>query len=262
MTAEARPPAPPDPMRGTRRALRGMLMLQVGLALALAAAEIGRALPPGGWPGGLPFAPPGARPPGLEAPVAPGDQRRRFAPSDLPDLPAAGDMPSRLLFEQEGDIARATGMIASGDGARFAEWLASRSEPPVTLALHSTGGSVSDALEIGRAVRSAGLETEVAAKRLCLSACPYILAGGVARRVGEGAAVGVHQHYHGENSYLPAFLAVEDIQRGQAEVMAHLSDMGVDPRVMIPALSTPPAEIYVLLPDELVRHGLVTPDGS
>jgi len=125
--------------------------------------------------------------------------------------------------------------------------------------LHSTGGSVADALEIGRTLRDAGLDAAVPAGRLCLSACPYILAGGVTRAVGEGAAVGVHQHYHGENSYLPAFLAVEDIQRGQAEVLAHLARMGVDPLVMVPALSTPPAEIYVLVPEELERYRLVAP---
>ncbi len=243
-------------MRGTRRALRAMLLVQVALALLLAAADFAAVVPAVGLP-----SLPGARPPGLEAPVAPGDQRRRFAPGRMPDLPAAGDMPSRLLFEMESDSARLTGTIAPGDAGRFAEWLATRSAKPARVALHSAGGSVGDALEIGRTIREAALATEVPAGRLCLSACPYILAGGVERHVGAGAAVGVHQHYHGENSYLPAFLAVEDIQRGQAEVMTHLSDMGVDPRMMIPALSTPPAEIYVLVRDELEGFGLVTPPG-
>jgi hypothetical protein len=215
-------------------------------------------VPPEALPGALPFVAPASRAPGLDAPVAPGDQRRRYAPGKLEALPAAGDMPGRLRFAQEGDTARLTGAIAPGDGARFADWLAARPAPPGRIALHSTGGSVADALAIGRAIRAAGLATVVPDGRLCLSACPYVLAGGVARRAGAGAAVGVHQHGHGGSGYLPAFLAVEDIQRGQAEVMAYLSNMGVDPRVMIPALSTPPAEIYVLVPAELERYGLVT----
>ena len=71
--------------------------------------------------------------------------------------------------------------------------------------------------------------------------------------------MGVHQHYFGENTALPAFLAVEDIQRGQADVMAHLDAMGVDVRVMQHALSTPPEAIYVLLPEELEDYALTTP---
>jgi hypothetical protein len=246
-------------MEGARRGLRLILVLQVGLALMLAAADLSRALPPGGLMQALPFALPGTRPPALDAPVAPGDQRRRFDPGDVQALPAAGDMPSRLLFEAEGDTARLTGTIAPGDAARFAEWLSAPGRGVSRVELHSTGGSVADALEIGRTLRDGRLDAAVPAGRLCLSACPYILAGGVARTVGDGAAVGLHQHYHGENSYLPAFLAVEDIQRGQAEVLAHLAQMGVDPLVMVPALSTPPAEIYVLVPEELERYRMVTP---
>jgi len=248
-------------MAGTRRALRWILALQVALALVLAAADFARNVPPAALPAALPFALPGARPPGLDAPIAPGDQRRRFGPGAQPDLPEAGDMPSRLLMESDGEVLHLTGTIAPGDGARFAEWLAARPGTATRVALHSTGGSVSDALAIGRAIRMAGLGAEVEAGRLCLSACPYILAGGTERRVGAGAAVGLHQHYHGENMYLPAFLAVEDIQRGQSEVLAYLAEMGVDPLVLVPALATPPAEIYVLVPEELERYRMVTPEG-
>ena len=69
--------------------------------------------------------------------------------------------------------------------------------------------------------------------------------------------MGLHQHYFGENTLLPAYLAVEDIQRGQADVMRFLSDMGIDLLVMQHALSTPPDEIYILLPEELQRYGFV-----
>ncbi len=58
--------------------------------------------------------------------------------------------------------------------------------------------------------------------------------------------MGVHQHYFGENSLLPAFLAVEDVQRGQAEVMRYLDEMGVDPRLMMHGMETPAREIYML----------------
>lgn len=247
-------------MMGARTALRLILFLQIGLGCALAAADLARSVPPGEFPAALPFTLPGLRPPGLEAPVAPGDQRRRFVPSELRDLPQAGDMPSRLLFERPGDNARLTGQIAPGDAARFADWLEGEGRGASEIALHSTGGSVKDALAIGRLIRAAGMNTLIPEGKLCLSACPYILASGVERRVDPGAAVGVHQHFHGENAYLPAFLAIEDIQSGQSEVMAFLVAMGVDPQLMIPAMATPPAEIYLLVPEELEAFALVTPD--
>ncbi|MAB16290.1 MAG: hypothetical protein CMN07_03825, partial [Roseobacter sp.] len=87
------------------------------------------------------------------------------------------------------------------------------------------------------------------------SACPYLLAAGTSRTIPEDASVGVHQHFFGENTLLPTFLAVEDIQRGQGEVMEYLDQMGIDPLVMRHALATPSDEIYLLLPEELESYG-------
>ncbi len=245
-------------MAGVGVWLRGILGLQVGLALGLVAADFARSA----GPGGLELWRPGAAPPGLTAPPQPGDQRRRFAPGDVPMPEGAGEMPSRLLFERAGETLRLSGEIAVEDAARLFDWWATQESPPARVALHSVGGSVDDALAIGRFLRAAGVGTEVPAGRVCLSACPYILAAGVTRSVGDGAAVGVHQHYHGESAMLPAFLAVEDIQRGQADVLVYLAEMGVDPLVMVPAMSTPPDEIHLLLPHDLARYGLVTEPGG
>lgn len=239
-------------------ALRGAFALQIALALGLVIADLSRTPAGGGAPGLWPGFLPADRAPALQTPVAPGDQRRRFTPGDRLALPDLGDMPSRLRFAQEADTVQLVGEIAPGDAARFADWLDARPSPPRRLTLHSPGGSVSDALAIGRTVRAGGLATTVEEGRFCLSACPYILAAGQPRAVGEDAAVGVHQHYFEQNTILPAFLAVEEIQRGQSEVMAYLVEMGIDPRLMVPALATPPEEIYILLPEELERYGLVT----
>ena len=102
------------------------------------------------------------------------------------------------------------------------------------------------------------MNTEMAAGDICMSACPYVLSAGVERRVAEGAFVGVHQHYFEENTALPAFLIVEDIQRGQGEVMTYLAEMGVDPLLMQHALVTPPEAIYVFLRVELVTYRIIT----
>ena len=243
-----------------RRVILAILGIQIGMAAVLAGSDL---------IGAIPRLITGPDAPALDAPIAPGDQVRRFRPQDLPGrervtpdqqtpIPDPGDMPARLRFTAEGETALVTGDIAPGDSTRFAEWLEG-AEGVTAIRLHSPGGSVDDALAIGVAIREAELDTFMEAGDICLSACPYILAGGVARRADAEAVVGVHQHYFGENTALPAFLAVEDIQRGQADVMAHLDAMGVDVRVMQHALSTPPEAIYVLLPEELEDYALTTP---
>ena len=245
-----------------RRVILAILGVQVGMAVILAGSDLLSTLPQ------LFSATPR---PTLDTPIAPGDQTRRFRPADLPGrtdrdlsdpvpLPDPGDMPSRLRFEAlpDGRLLM-TGTIAPGDAERFGAWLAENAAPE-TVRLHSPGGSVADALAIGRALRGAESATVMEPGDICFSACPYILSGGVARQVADGALVGVHQHYFGEATVLPAFLAVQDIQRGQAEVVGYLDEMGIDLRLMEPQLATPPDEIYILTREELVEFALVTPD--
>ncbi|WP_226779033.1 hypothetical protein [Oceaniglobus trochenteri] len=235
--------------------IKGILGLQLAMAGAMFGADLLE-----GWQG-LALTP---KAPRLESPVRPGDQTRRYRPGEMPDGPAERpfppptDMPERLQFQPAGAVLRLTGAIAEGDGARFARWLAETEAPPMTVSLNSPGGSVADALEIGRALREGGFDTELTAGDICLSACPYILVGGVARVVDNAAYVGVHQHYFGENTVQPAFMAVEDIQRGQGRVMDYLDAMGADPLLMRHALVTPPDEIYVFVREELERYRIVT----
>ncbi|WP_371037837.1 hypothetical protein [Rhodosalinus sp. FB01] len=250
MSAEPPESGHGDSARTIRRALAGVLAFQLGLAALLFLGDVGRGF-------SLPSTGPAA--PGLDQPARPGDQTRRFAPTDRPARPDGAPMPVRLQLERDGDdAATLRGEIATGDADLIARRIASMDPTPGILRLDSPGGSVSDALAIGRMIRRLGIATEVDAQAICLSACPYLLAAGSARRAHPAALVGVHQHYFGENTLLPAFIAVEDIQRGQGEVMAYLSAMGVDLAVMQPALLTPPDEIYLLTPEELQSYRLVT----
>lgn len=240
--------------RSVSRMLSAVLIFQLGIGVLLVMGDMR------GGPVPLPrFAPEAPR---LDAPVRPGDQRRVFDPSR--DRPAVkperdpGTLPDRLTLILDDGNWRLEGGIADGDAERIIPQI-DRASPEVNdLILQSPGGSVRDALEIGRHLHANGISTRMLSGEFCYSACPYLLAGGVTRAVHDQANVGVHQHYFGENALLPAFVAVEDIQRGQAEVMTFLDDMGIDPLVMRHALSTPPDEIYVLLPEELERYGFVT----
>jgi len=248
--------APPRRLT-TKKAITWMLVVQLTIAAFLMGRDIITALPSLAFPSNQPQ---------FDTPIAPGDQTRRFRPNDTPldgnparPFQSTGDMPSRLLFELADDTLTLTGQIAPGDAGRFSEYLETARDFH-RVRLNSPGGSVSDALDIGRRLRADEANTMMGAADICLSACPYILASGVTRTIHDDAQVGVHQHFFDANVALPAFIAVEDIQRGQGEVMAYLDDMGVDPRLMQHALVTPPDEIYVLLPEQLLEYRMATPE--
>ncbi|MCA0922247.1 hypothetical protein [Pseudooceanicola nanhaiensis] len=238
-----------EKLRPIRRMLTGVLAVQLVIAAFLFLGDVGRDFV-------LPSRGPAA--PEFDRPTRPGDQTRRYDPT-LPAGPGVetGPMPERLILERiDDDTALLTGKIEPGDGARIAKQIAASEAG--TILLHSPGGSVRDAMELGRALRQAGKATAMRAGDVCLSACPYIFAAGTERQAEQGARIGLHQHYYGENTLLPAFLAVQDIQRGQGEVMEYLEEMGVDPMLMAPGLATPPQSIYILSREEMARYDLVT----
>lgn len=206
-------------------------------------------------------------------PISPGDQVRRYEPrapnptytdpSSLPDMELPTDVPARLEFGMQdagdhGAVLLIGGAIESGDAGRFAAYLASSGDLSVPVALNSPGGVVDEALEIGRMLRAEEAETVILPGMICASACPYMLAGGIDRRVSKRGVVGMHQHYYETPAYLPAFWAVENVQHGQGQVMEFLIEMGVNSSVMLHSLNTPPDEIYVLVEEELLESRLAT----
>ncbi len=245
-----------------RRVLGALLVLQLVLGALLVASDVA----------GLdPFADAPQVRPVVTDPFRPGDQVRPFRPGAVPqrpDAPAPGPMApagpgDRLGFELVehptlGTTLHLRGPIAPGDRHRFATELEDATVRVATLALHSPGGSVADAIAIGELVRERGLRTVVAAEAACVSACPWILAGGTERLVSRRAWVGVHQMYFVEGVTLTPAAAVADVQSAQSEAIAVLVRMGVDARIGIPAMATPPERMYFLVEEELIDYALAT----
>ncbi|WP_170481202.1 hypothetical protein [Ruegeria arenilitoris] len=246
-----------------RSGLRYVLILQLVIAGVLIAFDVVGVIP-------NPFKERVELPTG---PVSPGDQRREYRtdrsdPSlllqDGPlEIPMPEAFPERLDFsvvevEGLGRVLLLTGQIEVDDSSRFASYLSDMREKPDLVALHSPGGMVSEALSIGEKVREAELSSAVLAGAMCVSSCPYILAGGEERIVSLRSIVGMHQHYYDQPRLIPVVFAVEGIQMGQGETMQHLIDMGVEPSLMLYSLNTPPDEIYALVEEELLDTRIAT----
>ena len=168
-----------------------------------------------------------------------------------------------------GGVLSATGTIDTGAAGRFAAELAARGEYVKTVALDSPGGSLTDALAIGRLIRRKGLGTRVVAGALCASSCPLVFAGGSRREAAAGAAIGVHQFYLTGNALETlagahatgaeaASLAMADAQKTAADISRYLSDMGIDPATWLHALDTPPDRLYYFTAGELISLKLAT----
>lgn len=157
-----------------------------------------------------------------------------------------------------------TGAIDPGSSERVIAEIAAHGEYIKTVALDSPGGSVLDALAIGRLIREKGFSTSVAAGSVCASSCPLIFAGGKQRLATAESAIGVHQIYATTPAaslaerVQAAGNALSDAQKTTAEISRYLNEMGIDPEVWLHALDTPPDRLYYFSADELISLKLVT----
>jgi hypothetical protein len=209
-------------------------------------AEIGEDSPALDLPGMLPS---------ILVPLFP-DSGKRTVPLPQPD----GAMAKPMTFELVGGgKLMATGTITPGISQSFAAEVGRHSEYIKTVVLNSPGGSVTDALTMGRLIREHKFATEVEAGKYCASSCPLVFAGGVERRAGERATIGVHQV-----AAIRSAAAVpprDEMSIGQtisARCERYLADMGVSLQVWVHAMETPHDRLFVFKPDELKSLDVVT----
>lgn len=199
--------------------------------------------------------------PSLEQPSAtplpqtPRDGSRRKA---APLRETSAKMREPMTFDLGADgRLMATGTITPGISKAFAEEVAKRGSYIKTVVLQSPGGSVQDALAMGRLIREKKFATEVEDGRYCASSCPLVFAGGVERRAGKGAAIGVHQ-VSAAGPSLSRDDGMENAQQISAVCQKYLRDMGIDLGVWVHAMETPRDELYYFKADELVNLKLAT----
>ena len=193
--------------------------------------------------------------PSILAPWLPGGDKR-LMPLPQPD----GAMAQPMTFELvSGGKLMATGTITPGISQNFAAEVGKRGDYVKTVVLNSPGGSVTDALAMGRLIRERKFATEVEAGKYCASSCPLVFAGGVERRAGDRATIGVHQ----VAALRPAANGpprdeMNVAQNISARCQRHLADMGVSLQVWVHAMETPHDRLFVFQPDELKSLNMVT----
>ncbi len=170
----------------------------------------------------------------------------------------------------------AVGVITSDTPARFEEFSKDRNLKGSMVVLDSSGGSVLDAITLGRRWRGLGLRTtvglviasderrEIIPDAYCESMCAFLLLSGNTRTVPEGARVRVHQIWMGDRAddAKAATYSADDlmiVERDIGRLAKYTFDMGGTGDLLSLALSVPPWEpLHQLSPDELRLTNLVT----
>lgn len=197
---------------------------------------------------------PGALP-SILAPLLPGGDKRA-TPLPQPEGALAKPMTFELVG---GGKLIASGTITPGIFQSFAAEVGKRGDYIKTVVLNSPGGSVTDAIAMGRLIRDKKFATEVEAGKYCASSCPLVFAGGVERKAGDKAAIGVHQVAALRTATGGAIRDEMSVaQNISATCQRYLREMGIDLQVWSHAMETPHDKLFIFKPEELKALNLVT----
>jgi hypothetical protein len=175
----------------------------------------------------------------------------------------------------------AVGIVTGDTPKDFEDFAKGRNLSGATVVLDSSGGSVNDAITLGRRFRGLNLRTTVgisararsqgdqasiAPEAYCESMCVFLLLGGSTRYVPDAAHVRVHQIWMGDRaddakaaSYTAQDLTI--VERDIGRLAKYTFDMGGAGDLLSLALNVPPwEELHELSPGELRQTNLVTTD--
>ncbi len=177
---------------------------------------------------------------------------------------------------------KASGIVTSDSLNDFEEFARGRQLSGATVVLDSSGGSVNDAIALGRRWRKLGMVTTVGAgirpgssdsdeayvqpEAYCELMCVFLLLSGKTRYVPDGARVRVHQIWMGDRADEPkaATYSAKDlmiVERDIGRLAKYTFEMGGAGDLLSLALSVPPwEELHELSTAELHQTNLVTTD--
>jgi hypothetical protein len=175
----------------------------------------------------------------------------------LPALALAALQTCKADIQKVDGVYWLTGAITQSDAQKARRIMLAEPEK-FWFVLNSTGGDLASALEIGRMLRQAKSHAVVSGQNVCLSACVLVLAGAVQRTVwaNEGARVGVHRPYEPEDQALT--MDAQKARQGQwhATLKSFFREVNLPQALFDLMINTPPGEIRLLSPKELLDYGL------
>jgi hypothetical protein len=171
----------------------------------------------------------------------------------------------------------AVGIVTPDTPKVFEEFARQHQLFGATMVLNSSGGSVTDAISLGRRWRGLGMLTTVgvsinanggrpyiAPQGYCESMCAFLLLSGKVRYVPDGAYVRVHQIWIGDHANNPEAVSysahdITVVERDIGQLAKYTFEMGGGGDLLALTLSVPPwKDLYELSPAELRLTNLVT----
>lgn len=127
------------------------------------------------------------------------------------------------------------------------------------ITFDSPGGAVGTAMQLGQMIRSAGLNTFQMRVTECASACSLAFLGGVERMADPGS-IGVHRSSFSSDATVSTDDAVAGVQALTAYIIAYLTEMGVDPKLLVVALSYDRSDMRYLSSSEMTQMRVTNAD--
>jgi hypothetical protein len=179
-----------------------------------------------------------------------------------------------------GGWVSAVGVVTADTPGDFDEFARGRQLRGTTIVLDSSGGSVNDAIALGRRWRNLGVQTtvgisvqagtvqspvaNVAPEAYCESMCVFLLLSGRTRYVPKSAHVRVHQIWLGDraNNAKAATYSADDLMLVECDIgrlAKYTFEMGGSGELLSLSLNVPPWEdLHELSREELRLTNLVT----
>ncbi|SMC92360.1 PAN domain-containing protein [Fulvimarina manganoxydans] len=141
------------------------------------------------------------------------------------------------------------------DPAALVQAVASTGAKVVTF--DSPGGNVVASMKFGNTIRLLGLSSVQIRAAECASACALAFLGGV-ERYAESGSIGVHRSSFASYQGVDAGQAVADIQHGISAIMAYISAMGADIRLLQLSLTIDSSDMRYLTSQEMADYRVTT----
>jgi len=148
------------------------------------------------------------------------------------------------------------GVITAQDQQKLIDNAADASAAGLRLAiLGSEGGDLHAAMMMGRYLREHNFDTMVLPNSVCYSACLFLLAAGVDKKV--QGFVGIHRPYYTSGD---SALVSKSIKQTKIEVETYLDEMNIPIRLAEDMFSIDPTDMQILSEDELKEYRLNSKD--